>query len=107
LPTCTAAPATSSISIAANRIDTSARPNETTHPIEAAPEPNQFDLIRFVRQLLADEKPDLYRVIAQEVDRHVLQEIMSYFDGNQLHAAERLGISRRTLRSKLRSLGLI
>ena len=96
-----------SVSIAANRTDSSARPTETTQAIEAAPEPNQFDLIRFVRQLLADEKPDLYRVIAQEVDRHVLQEIMSYFDGNQLHAAERLGISRMTLRSKLRSLGLI
>jgi len=96
-----------SVSIAANRTDTSTRPTETTHPIETAPEPNQFELIRFVRQLLADEKPDLYRVIAQEVDRHVLQEIMSYFDGNQLHAAERLGISRMTLRSKLRSLGLI
>jgi two-component system nitrogen regulation response regulator GlnG len=66
-----------------------------------------FDLVRFVRNLLAGEKSDLYRVISQEVDRVVLQEVMSHCEGSQLHAAERLGISRMTLRSKLRSLGLI
>ncbi len=66
-----------------------------------------FDLIRFVRQLLADEKPDLYRIIGQEVDHRILQEVMAYCNGSQLQAAERLGISRMTLRSKLRSLGMI
>jgi DNA-binding NtrC family response regulator len=66
-----------------------------------------FDLIRFVRQLLMDHKPDLYRVLSQEVDRQILQEVMAHCDGNQLQAAERLGISRMTLRSKLRSLGMI
>ena len=66
-----------------------------------------FDLIGFVRQQLKDGKPDLYRVIVQEVDRQILGEIMAHCEGNQLQAAERLGISRMTLRSKLRSLGLI
>ncbi|WP_010587586.1 sigma-54-dependent transcriptional regulator [Schlesneria paludicola] len=67
----------------------------------------EFDLMEYVRQLLNDDKPDLYRVITQEVDRLVLQEVMAHFDGSQLQASERLGISRMTLRSKLRSLGLI
>lgn len=66
-----------------------------------------FDLIRYVRQLLSDDKPDIYRLVNQEVDRLVLQEIMTYCNGSQLQAAERLGISRMTLRSKLRSLGMI
>ncbi len=70
-------------------------------------DPARFDLISVVRQLLNDEKPDLYRVISQEVDRLMLQEVMAHFNGSQLQAAERLGISRMTLRSKLRSLGLI
>lgn len=67
----------------------------------------QFDLIGRIRQLLNDDKPDLYRVISQEVDRVVLQEVMESCEGSQLQAAERLGISRMTLRSKLRSLGMI
>lgn len=79
------------------------RPRESPSPVTA----QEFNLIRFVRQLLTDEKPDLYRVISQEVDRLVLQEVMAHCDGSQLQAAERLGISRMTLRSKLRGLGLI
>ena len=66
-----------------------------------------FDLVQFVRQLLNADKPDLYRVVNQEVDRLVLQEVMEYCAGSQLQAAERLGISRMTLRSKLRALGMI
>lgn len=68
---------------------------------------NQFDLVGFVHQLLKEERPDLYRVIVQEVDRRILQEVMQVCEGSQLAAAERLGISRMTLRSKLRSLGMI
>ena len=37
-----------------------------------------FDLMRFVRQSLNDEKPDLYRLVNQEVDRLVLQEVMQH-----------------------------
>jgi len=64
-------------------------------------------LIEYVKKLLAEGKPDIYRHMIHEVDRHMFQEVMKHFHGNQLQAAERLGISRMTLRSKLRSLGLI
>lgn len=37
----------------------------------------------------------------------ILEETMRHCDGNQMQAAERLGISRMTLRNKLRSLGLL
>ncbi len=66
-----------------------------------------IDLVQEVRRLLQENQPDLYRHIGHEVDRVVLQEVMSFVGGNQLQAAERLGISRMTLRSKLRMLGLI
>lgn len=64
-------------------------------------------LIGYVGKLLAEGKPDIYRQVILEVDRHVLHEVMKHCRGNQLQAAERLGISRMTLRSKLRALGML
>ena len=64
-------------------------------------------LVDYVARLLADGKPDIYRRVIHEVDRHLLQEVMTHCRNNQLQAAERLGISRMTLRSKLRSLGML
>lgn len=61
----------------------------------------------YVAKLMAENQPDIYRRVIQEVDRHLLREIMKHCRGNQLQAAERLGISRMTLRSKLRSLGMM
>ncbi|MFO1041139.1 MAG: sigma 54-interacting transcriptional regulator [Planctomycetaceae bacterium] len=67
-----------------------------------------FDKLQeFVRTMLAEGKCDVYRNVIQEIDRHVLFETMKHFRGNQLQAAERLGISRMTLRAKLRSLGML
>lgn len=64
-------------------------------------------LVEYVSRLLADGRPDIYRHVIHEVDRHMLHEVMSHCRNNQLQAAERLGISRMTLRSKLRSLGML
>ncbi len=74
-------------------------PSEPTFPF--------IKLCEYVRRLLAESRPEIYRHVIQEVDRHMLHEVMKHFHGNQLQAAERLGISRMTLRSKLRSLGMI
>ena len=84
-------------------VETEPTPTVATNPSDAT----QFDLVRHVRQLLGGDKSDLYRLITSDVDRIILQEVMAYCEGSQLHAAERLGISRMTLRSKLRSLGMI
>lgn len=64
-------------------------------------------LMDYVKRLLSEGKPDVYRHMIHEVDRHLFFEVMKHFRGNQLQAAERLGISRMTLRSKLRTLGMI
>ncbi len=65
------------------------------------------DLAAIVRRHLSEGTPELYRALSADFDRLVLAETLSHFAGNQLQAAERLGISRTTLRSKLRHLGLL
>ncbi len=69
-------------------------------PVEN-PNLDQFDLIQFVRGLLASGTPDIYRRVLHEVDRVVLAQILEFTKDNQVHASQLLGISRTTLRNKL------
>jgi two-component system nitrogen regulation response regulator GlnG len=48
----------------------------------------------------------LYERILQEVERPLLSIALSECRGNQLRAAELLGLNRNTLRKKIRDLGL-
>ncbi len=44
---------------------------------------------------------DLYRLVINEVEKPLLQTVMSHVNGNQSRAAKLLGINRSTLRKKL------
>ncbi len=59
------------------------------------------------RELLAASRGNIYYHVQAAVDRVVLDAVLEHVKGNQVEAAELLGISRNTLRSKLRSLGLV
>jgi Fis family transcriptional regulator len=48
----------------------------------------------------------LYNLVLREVEEPLLQAVLDYADGNQSQAAVILGITRTTLRKKLRSMGL-
>lgn len=56
------------------------------------------------KQLLAQGSNNIYREVIDAVDRAVLQEVITSTKNNQVEASERLGISRMTLRAKLRSI---
>ena len=49
---------------------------------------------------------DDIKLLSVAVDRLVLETVLRYVKGNQVQAAEVLGMSRTTLRAKMRSLGL-
>ena len=55
--------------------------------------------------LLRAGESNIYRRVEHEVDRVVLEVVLRHVKGNQVQASELLGISRTTLRAKLRTLG--
>jgi two-component system nitrogen regulation response regulator GlnG len=70
------------------------------------PPADEFRLSQFVQALLRDGHGDVHRRVHTEIDRVLLDEVLRYVHGSQLEAAEILGISRTTLRARLRALGL-
>jgi two-component system nitrogen regulation response regulator GlnG len=57
-----------------------------------------------IERLLSSQSKEVYRIALNTFDRVLLGRIMTIVDGNQGKATEILGISRPTLRAKLRSI---
>jgi len=70
-----------------------------------APKP-AFDLAEFIRGRLSPTTDDLFDQTHREVDRLLLTLALEYTRGNHREAAKLLGISRQTMRLKLRALDL-
>jgi Fis family transcriptional regulator len=60
----------------------------------------------FLHDLDGHPVSDLYNVVLNEVEPAMLIVVMEYVAGNQSLAAEMLGISRSTLRRKLKQYNL-
>ncbi|HUG66533.1 MAG TPA: sigma-54 dependent transcriptional regulator [Pirellulaceae bacterium] len=60
----------------------------------------------FLRELDAADSNDMYAASLEWLERHLLTHVLSATDGNQSKAAERLGITRGSLRNKIRSLNI-
>jgi two-component system nitrogen regulation response regulator GlnG len=58
-------------------------------------------LIPYVKESLEKKEKNIYDRIHSEVDRHVLEYLLSRTRDNQSEAARLLGINRLTLRKKL------
>lgn len=65
-----------------------------------------LDLARFIRPLLSPEMSTLYAQTHDQVDRLLFTMAMGYTNGKQRDAARMLGISRQTMRVKMRALGM-
>jgi two-component system, NtrC family, nitrogen regulation response regulator GlnG len=64
------------------------------------------DWDRFLEERLRGGTKNLYREWTERTELHLLTRVLQRTDGNQLRAAEILGITRRSLRNKLRQLGI-
>ena len=60
----------------------------------------------YLDDMSGHEVTDLYHVVLSEVEPAILAVVMKHVDGNQTDAAEMLGVSRGTLRKKLKLYGL-
>jgi nitrogen regulation protein NR(I) len=78
----------------------------TAAPRTAASDGARLEIASYIGSLLRAGEPDIYRHVSNEVDRVVLTEVLRHVNGNQVHASELLGISRTTLRAKLRALDI-
>ncbi|MCE9564687.1 MAG: sigma-54 dependent transcriptional regulator [Planctomycetes bacterium] len=74
--------------------------------LTASPPPPAFDWDQFVGSRLAEGSENLYAESLERMEREVLVRILKHTDGNQLQAARILGITRGSLRNKIRSLGI-
>ena len=72
-------------------------------PPESAP---QDELIRFVDQRVREGSTTLYQESLDRMERQLLRRVLEETHGNQVHAARILGITRGSLRTKIRALGI-
>ncbi len=72
----------------------------------SAPPAAQLDLDGFICGHLGPETNDLYEVTHREVDRLLLARAIEHANGSQRQAAQLLGISRQTMRIRLRMLAM-
>jgi two-component system nitrogen regulation response regulator GlnG len=64
------------------------------------------DLARFIDQRNAAESENLYQETLQMMERYLITRVLRETQGNQSKAARRLGITRGSLRNKMRDLGV-
>jgi two-component system nitrogen regulation response regulator GlnG len=69
--------------------------------------PNEeLDLSEFIQHRLDRESSDLYAETLHEMERYLISQVLRRHGGNQSRAADQLGITRGSLRNKIRTLGI-
>ncbi len=72
----------------------------------AEPGRGSFDWDEFVGGRIASSSENLYAEALERMEREVVVRILQHTSGNQLQAARILGITRGSLRTKIRTLGI-
>jgi two-component system nitrogen regulation response regulator GlnG len=76
------------------------------YPPTPVSESRGLDLEQLVAGLLGAQETDIFRKVNAAVERVVIEAVLRHAHGNQVAASQLLGISRTTLRSKMKALGL-
>ena len=65
-----------------------------------------FDLARYIEERIDCDSSKLYAEALEQMERYLLTRVLTKVDGNQSSASKLLGITRGSLRHKLRALGI-
>jgi DNA-binding NtrC family response regulator len=66
----------------------------------------ESDLRPFVERRITDGTEELYAETLEKMERYLITRVLEETEGNQSQAARMLGITRGSLRNKIRSLGI-
>lgn len=74
--------------------------------VPQAPTLESLDVAELTLRHLRAGDSDIYRLVTREVDKIILETVLNHVKNNQVQASELLGISRTTLRARIRELGI-
>lgn len=63
-------------------------------------------LKRYIKDMASLKRSNLYSTVISEVEKALIKIVLETMEGNQLRTAKALGISRTTLREKIKEYGL-
>jgi Fis family transcriptional regulator, factor for inversion stimulation protein len=66
----------------------------------------ESSLQRYFQNLNGEKAADLYRMVIEETESALIEAVLAYAENNQSKAADYLGITRGTLRKKIKQYGL-
>ena len=81
-------------------------PDQVRQDPKRALDPGSFNLQQMISDWLQADAEGLHAQATIAMERHLLSRVLDHTQGNQAQAARILGITRSTLRNKIRSLGL-
>jgi Fis family transcriptional regulator len=90
-----------------NILEKQAIPFELTQKNQPLHDSVRQSLENYLVQLKGQSPDNLYELILAEVEAPLMEAVMSYTKNNQSRAAIILGLSRGTLRKKLKMYGLL
>jgi two-component system nitrogen regulation response regulator GlnG len=64
-------------------------------------------LERFIHERIQAGSQNLFGETLAQIERQLVTQVLGHTSGNQLQAASILGITRNSLRHKIRSLGIV
>lgn len=81
-------------------------PLASTEKARALSAEERFDLEGLIQERLDGGSEEIYADVLEQVERLLLTRVLNHTGGNQVQTARLLGITRGSLRTKIRSLGI-